>query len=107
MAVNNPRWPHHVTVSRWENTGTDAEPIMTPTLVLDSECRNYLSSKGGENSGVVISKWTVSYPVENAADVRPGDSITIVDRFRIVVSTVVEAIPNNLGCNIYYEDPKN
>jgi len=104
--VLNLRWPHSVVVSRVSNTGTEATPAMTTEVILSSVCRNYVSGKGMNRQSILESEFTVSLPFSEVA-VYAGDSITVVDRVRIITGTVVEAQVNNFGNNIYYIEVKN
>lgn len=106
MAVDNPRWPHSVVVSRVVNSGTEFAPNMTATTVLSSVCRNSVSGKGMNRRSVYESEFTVSLPF-HSTNVVAGDSITVTDRTRTIQGTVVEASVHNFGANIYYIEIKN
>lgn len=106
MAVTNPRWPHHVIVTREENTGTEYDPVFTPIVILDSECRNYISVKASEKNGVIESGYTVSVP-PHRVNILTGDKITVVDYVRTIEGTVLGSQVGNIGANIYYDEKKN
>lgn len=106
MSVNNPRWPHHVTVTREVNTGTEYDPVITTTILLDSECRNYISVKASEKNGVIESGYTVSVP-PHRVNILTGDKIVVVDYVRTIEGTVKGSQVGNIGANIYYDEIKN
>lgn len=105
--IDNPRFPHHVTIVRDINIGTKAMPKVEGKTILESKCRNYLSStRGKEKSEVLVSEYTISLP-RHTVLVKPGDKVVIHDVTGEIKGTVVDAQVNNLGANIYYNSVKN
>lgn len=105
--INNPRFPHQVKVVRLINTGTNARPKVEDEILLQSECRNYLSStRGKEKSEVLVSEYTISLP-RHTVLVKTGDTVIVHDATGEIKGSVVAAQVNNLGANIYYNSVKN
>lgn len=105
--VDNPRFPHQVNVVRDMNTGTNAMPKIEEKTILQSKCRNYLSStRGREKSEVSVSEYTISLP-RHTVHIQPGDKVIVHDVTGVIKGTVVAAQVNNLGANIYYNSVKN
>lgn len=102
----NPRFPHMVVVSSEVNKGTSWEPDIEIEDVLISSCRNYISTKGSDSSGVMTSQYTISLPRHNV-NIKTGDKVTVTDRVRIIHGEVVASQVGNIGANIYYNEIKN
>ena len=105
--IDNPRFPHHVIVTREVNTGTKAMPKVEDSILLDSECRNYLTStRGKEKSEVRISEYTISLP-RHTVKIKPGDKVIVKEVTGEIKGIVVTDHVNNLGANIYYNAVQN
>lgn len=105
--IDNPRFPHQVQVIRAINMGTKAMPKVEDKVLLQSECRNYLSStRGKEKSEVLVSEYTISLP-RHTVLIKTGDKVIVRDVTGEIKGSVVAAQVNNLGANIYYNSVKN
>lgn len=106
MAINNPRFPHTLVVTRDVNSGSTYAPVWTPTTILSSPCRNYITTKGSDKNGVVESNYTVALPIHSVLVIM-GDKITVDDNVQTINGTVVVSQIGNIGANIYYDKISN
>jgi len=104
--ITNPRHPHTVKITRETNTGSSDIPVIVPVVVLESVCRNYITTKSSETNGVMSSDHTISLP-RHTVDIRTGDTIEVIDVARTINGTVLASQINNIGANIYYNEIKN
>lgn len=112
MSVDNPRWPHTFKVIRQVNVGTNSRPELKEEVILESECRIYMSTYGSRNktqSSVLIADYTVSFPRENAlgVNVEPNYIIEATDVIRTFRGIALGYQINNLGANIWFNESKN
>lgn len=106
MAINNPRFPHTLVVTREVNSGTTYDPVITDHTILSSECRNYVTTKGSDKNGVVESNYTTALPLHSTLVIM-GDKITVTDTVQTIHGTVVASQIGNIGANIYYNKISN
>lgn len=104
--MNNPRFPHTVTVTREKNTGTSFEPVIVTETIFYSKCRNFITLKGYGGFGVNHSNYTISLPLHSTS-ILTGDKVSVVDSVRTITGEVVSAQIGNIGANIYYNEVKN
>ena len=110
MSVDNPRWPHKFKVIRQVNVGTNSRPELKEDVILESECRIFLStSKPKSQSEVLMSDYTISFPKENALgiNVEPNNIIEATDIIRTFRGIALSYQINNLGANIWFNESKN
>lgn len=104
--MENPRFPHSVKVTKETNTGSSEAPVIVPEIILQSSCRNYITTKSSEYNGVVSSDFTISLP-RHMININTGDTVEVVDVARTINGTVLASQINNIGANIYYNEIKN
>lgn len=104
--MTNPRFPHLVKITREANTGSSFAPVIVQLVILNSPCRNYISTKSSETNGVISSDYTISLP-RHTIDIRTGDTVEVTDVTRTIKGSVLASQINNIGANIYYNEIKN
>ena len=106
MATANPQFPHTFSISRDVRTGTNANPTVTPTVILSGICRFYPDNTGGERGGVKVADYKLSTQID-ISDLVIGDKITCINGAMVVVGKIKLFNLYNLGNNIWFDIVKN
>lgn len=117
--MNNPRYPHRVRIYRttMDLTTKDQNPVEVE--VLNSVCRNYKDEKSYYRKSVLVSDYMLAIPVYNVTTdaqtavteagkvlILTGDFVEVTHGNRLIKGRVVDALENNLGLNVWYNESK-
>lgn len=105
--MNNPRFPHHCTVTRT----TDVRGGSSSGEVLyDGTCRSYGRLSTSTSGDVITSVRVIAIPVNRDGwTVTPdtGDTLEVTILDRKEYGTVVDSQPNNFGTDLIWEYVRN
>ncbi|MCE5174668.1 MAG: hypothetical protein ABFC90_09555 [Bacteroidales bacterium] len=96
MAKSNHKFPHHLTVKRGTQTGTNAMPDFKTEIILESECVCYLST-----TPRIISEYEILIPSRNIK-ILQCDDITVKNEVETFDGIVVASQINKKDTIIYF-----
>lgn len=111
MAVDNPRFPHTVVISRFgafDQFGDTEETTMT--TVYSGECRSYQQEYVKTTGEVMQSVRCLAIPVKNGEWTNApleNDHVEVNVGGIVESGRVIDKQPNNFGTNIYWAYERN
>jgi hypothetical protein len=136
MSIDNPRFPHTLTLTRVSvvSSGDDpfvdnpveddpfAEEVATPVVaepeggkdesettietLYEGECRSYRNVVTKTRDGVLVSDYVIAMPRVDFA-ILPMDKVVVVANNRTMEGVVVDSQTTNLGTNIWWNQKEN
>lgn len=103
--INNPRFPHQVTISRIEGASSFDSGEETFILV-EAPCRNYRNTVTKNKGGVIMSDYTIAI-ASLEVEIMANDLVEVNEGIRTIKGRVVEMQKNNLGANIWWNKVDN
>ena len=112
MIIDNPRYPHHVIITRSEtdNNGTpitddNGDPIFV--TIVDSECGLRNITEADVNMGIAQTDFKISLPhpeIISIWKVKVTDSVKFTNEQteEVIEGKVTKYRPNNIGIDVYF-----